>query len=189
MRTYLFGPLDRQGLLLGLRLPQLIIVLASVLGSLLVGYNVGYPFGVVAGFLVVGLAGFFVLYPFEGLSLEQWTPIVLAFAVQRQQGEHRYRTDAPVKGSPGRFGQAPQATPPPFLRGLQFLEAEVEPDRPERMGVIRDVNRNSYIAVLAVRARAFYLLETAEQERLLEGWGEVLASLSGTNSPIQRVQW
>ncbi len=59
----------------------------------------------------------------------------------------------------------------------------------DRVGVIRDRAAGTYTAALAVRAGAFGLLDGAEQERKLEGWGSVLASLARDGSPVRRLQW
>jgi hypothetical protein len=42
---------------------------------------------------------------------------------------------------------------------------------------------------MAVRPGAFALRDRAEQERALDGWGEVLASCARDGSPVHRLQW
>jgi len=55
--------------------------------------------------------------------------------------------------------------------------------------VVKDVAARSYTGVLALRVRSFGLLDRAEQERRLAGWGSVLAGLSREGSAISRLQW
>jgi len=55
--------------------------------------------------------------------------------------------------------------------------------------VICEPAAGTYTAALAVRAGPFGLCDGAEQERKLDGWGAVLASLAREGSPISRLQW
>jgi hypothetical protein len=189
MHTYNFGPLDRQGVLIGLRLPQLLILVGGGMAGLFMGLATGFPGGIVVMGLMLAAAVLFTMVPVQGLTLESWAPIVLAFAVQRATGENEYRSDAPLQGSAGPGGKAPKVTLPKPIQDIEFLEAEVEPGKPALMGVVKDRLRNTYLAVLAVRGRAFYLLEEEEQERMLAGWGDVISSLAHSGSAVTRLQW
>lgn len=59
----------------------------------------------------------------------------------------------------------------------------------EEVGVVEDRRAGTFTAAMAVRARSFALRDSAEQERALEAWGEVLASCARDGSPIRRLQW
>ena len=54
--------------------------------------------------------------------------------------------------------------------------------------MIRDAAAGALTAVVAVRVRAFGLLPTNEHEARLARWGELLAGLARTRSPIRRLQ-
>ena len=59
----------------------------------------------------------------------------------------------------------------------------------EQVGVIEDRRGGTFTAALAVRAGAFAMRDSAEQERGLDAWGAVLASCARDGSPIRRLQW
>ena len=59
----------------------------------------------------------------------------------------------------------------------------------DQVGVIHDRAAGTYTVAIAVRAGAFGLLDGAEQERKLDAWGSVLASLARDGSPVRRLQW
>jgi hypothetical protein len=75
---------------------------------------------------------------------------------------------------------------PSELRGLRMIEV---PYGSDHVGVLLDKGAGTYTAALAVRAGAFNLLDAGEQERKLDGWGSVLASLARDGSPVRRLQW
>ncbi|MFP5388379.1 MAG: SCO6880 family protein, partial [Thermoleophilia bacterium] len=75
---------------------------------------------------------------------------------------------------------------PPELGDLRIAEV---PYRSDMVGVLRDRAAGTFSVALAVRAGSFGLLDPSEQERKLEGWGSVLASLARDSSPVRRLQW
>jgi hypothetical protein len=79
-----------------------------------------------------------------------------------------------------------EASLPPELAGLQMLAV---PYGQDEVGVVHDRAAGTYTAALAVRAGAFGLRDSSEQERKLGGWGSVLASLARDGSAIRRLQW
>lgn len=75
---------------------------------------------------------------------------------------------------------------PPSLGGIELLSV---PYGGEEVGVIRERTAGTYTAAMAVRPGAFALRDRSEQERVLDGWGEVLSSCARDGSPVRRLQW
>src|SRR5215211_6602906 len=99
MRRYRFGPLERRGIIGGLRTGQAVIVAASLVGVVVVLQLSSSP-GVVFAALSLALAGAAIaFYPLFGRTPEEWVPIVLAWTLRRGRGRTRYRSDAPTAGA------------------------------------------------------------------------------------------
>ena len=208
-RRYRFGPLERRGLVGGLRTSQVIVIgatLAVVIGLLQVSRSTGMVLAVLV--VILASAGF-CFAPIAGRTAEEWTPIVWAWALGGGRRGRSYRSEAPVAGRRARMrsghdghgddgGRADgsgaeqpdpsqdSVTLPADLVGVSLLAA---PLRGEDIGVLKDGRGKTYAGVIAVRVRSFGLLDQVEQERRLAGWGSVLAGLSRENSPVRRIQW
>jgi len=185
---YRFGPRETRGIVAGLRSGQV-----AVLGFALVCVVVLLQFSahpaIVFAAIAVGLGGAAVaFYPVAGRTAEEWAPIVLLWTGRRLRGRHRYRSPAPTAGARGPLDGEPELPEalPDQVAGLDLLST---PLRGEDVGVVKDRKANTYTAVLAVRVRSFGLLDRAEQERRLAGWGAVMAGLAREHSPIRRLQW
>lgn len=185
---YRFGPLERRGVLLGLRGGQ-VGVLAET-GLVFVAIAMSHPDlrGMTAGLLVVAAGVIVAFAPVGGQTLEQRAPVTARFVAQRLTGGHRYRSPTPQRGfRPDGSVAKPLVLPGP-LSGLQIIQAPAGPGG-RGIGVIKDVKAQAYIGLLAAEGRTFSLLEGWEQERRLAGWGAVLAGLARDASPISRIQW
>lgn len=186
-RRYRFGPIERRGIVGGLRASQVAIVATALTGTVvLLHLSPGAPTAM--GAMAIGLLGAaFAFYPFGGRTLEQWFPVVSAWTLRRAQGRQRYRSSSPTAGVRATDAELePPTTLPPALAGIEILSAPLGGDE---VGVIKDRRTNSYTAVLAVRVGSFGLLDRADQERRLASWGAVLAGLARESTPIRRVQW
>ncbi len=137
---------------------------------------------------ILGAAAALVLLPVEGRTLEEWAPLALRCALRSSEEKRGYRSASPQAGAhmEDRGEARHEFSLPPELDGLRMLEA---PYGSEQVGIIHDRAAGTYTVALAVRAGAFGLLDGAEQERKLEGWGSVLASLGRDGSPVCRTQW
>lgn len=196
-RRYRFGPLERRGVVGGLR-PGQVAVLAGFLTAAVVVLNAWRSPAAVLLALVLALVAAGVAFsPLHGRTVEEWAPVALAWTWTRLRGRTRWRSTAPTRGAHGsthheNADEHEEAEPeaPVDLPGevgpIQILCA---PLRGEEVGVIKDPRGPTYTAVLAVRVRSFGLLDRAEQERRLAGWGSVLAGLARESSPVRRVQW
>ncbi len=177
---YRFAPLDRGGFVLGLGWGQCAILAVGVLGAgaaldsrapapavlLPIVVAVGVAFGRVAG----GPA-------------HEWLATVARWTALRKQ--RRWYADLPLTT------QTPAL--PPFMDGLAIVDAGPL-DRTSRLsaggfGVVVDRARRTVSASLRVSAREFSLLERAEQERLLQGWGDALAGFCAERSPVCALRW
>ena len=188
IRRYRFGPLEQRGLVGPLRLGQVVVLGSAAALGLGAVYALGNWIGLLIAVLMVGAAAGAVLVPFEGRTLEAWAPIALRWALRSGEEKRGYRSRSPGAGvRPTPSGAlVGEASLPPSLSGLRMLEV---PYGSDRVGVLQDRRARTYTAALAVRAGAFGLLDGTEQERKLDAWGSVLASLARDGSAVRRVQW
>lgn len=189
VRRYRFGPLERRGVVGGLR-PAQVAVCGVALVAAVVLLNASRSPAVVLGALAVALAGAAVaFFPLYGRTAEEWAPVTAAWAAARLGRGRRWRSSAPSAGVHGTIPSGPVEPPvalPPEIGPVDLLAA---PLHGEEVGVVKDKRGPTYTAVLAVRVRSFGLLDRAEQERRLAGWGAVLAGLARESSPVCRLQW
>ena len=194
--SFRFAPHPSGGLLLGLRLPQLVgVVVAGVL--VLAGLHLGGLAGLALATGVLGLGVFILLVSVRGRTLEQWAPIFLGFAIARQSGRTRFRSqraqlghlvalpDGPLEP----LAPAPGSSWPGELAGLEFLEGELVQYERARFGAVVDRRARTFTAALRVRGRAFALLGAAEREERLGDFGAMLAALARDASPVRRLAW
>lgn len=200
-RRYRFGPLEHRGLVGALRAGQVAVLgvgLIAVIVLLQVSRSPAMVFAVLLVVLaVVGIA----FAPIAGRTAEEWTPVIAAWAVRGGRRGQHWRSQLPHSGrrrrtsDPRRNGNGSSSSDddeeepvslPPQVAGIQLLAA---PLRGEDVGILKDRRAKTYTGVLAVRVRSFGLLDQAEQERRLAGWGSVLAGLARENSPVRRMQW
>lgn len=195
LTRYQFGPLEQRGLIGGLRLSQVVLVG----GSLVLGVGLLYllPVGsnAFAALAVVLVAAAVAFWPVRGRSVEEWLPVVFAWAGRRLQGHQRHRSKAPTAGTRLDFsvnGNGSRPDGPELPIDVPDAVGRVEiltlAYRGGAIGVLKE-GQTLFTAVLQCRVRSFGLLESSEQERRLAGWGEVLASFAGERIPIRRLQW
>ena len=182
---YVFGPLDRRTLLLGLRGSQVGVLAVALLVVVGVMARVPAPGNLPVAFAVAAVAALVCFLPIADRTMAEGAPVTARWAWQRLTGAHRFRSAAPARGqsSAGRVA----ADLPPALAGVEILAAGTPAGG--RIGVIADRRADTYTALLAVAGEAFALRESSEKARLLAGWDAVLRSFGGEGSPIHRVQW
>jgi hypothetical protein len=187
-RRYRFGPLEQRGLIGPLRFGQVALLAATAALGLGAVYALRSWSGLIVALLLIGTAAGAVLVPFQGRTLEAWAPVAIRWALRSREQKRGYRSPAPGGG----FGTGTdgavirEASLPGELAGLRMLEV---PYGSDCVGVIHDRAAGTYTVALAVRAGAFGLLDGAEQERKLDAWGSVMASLARDGSPVRRLQW
>jgi hypothetical protein len=187
-QRYRFGPLERRGLIGSLRPAQVIVIAASLTGSVILMRILSSGIGVVAALALTLLASVFCFWPINGRSVEAWLPIVGRHAARRALGRHVQRSPAPRVGTRVATDGRPEPANslPEIGRGVELLAA---PFHGETVGVLKDRRAHSYTATLAVRVTSFGLLDRAEQETRQAGWGGVLAGLAREGTPVSRIQW
>ncbi len=194
--SYRFAPHPANGVLLGLRAPQLLgFVIAG--GFALALLRGGGLSALALAILCLVLAGGVLLVPVHGHTLEQWAPVAVRFLLGRYGSRSRFRAQRAQLGhlvrlpTGGLDPQPPQApgSLPGELADLEFLEAELTQYEGARLGVIKDRGARTFTAALRIRGRAFALLSPEEREQRLEDYGAVLAALARDDCPVRRVAW
>lgn len=185
-RTYRFAPVDRTGVLLGLSGVQCLILGAGIFlagGLLQVG---AHPLVTLVPLIAgVGL-GFGV---WEGRHIHRLLPGAAAFQVARAAGRTGWRAPLPLlTGTDEDLRKQPPL--PPFLAGLELFDAGPVGWAPSGGGVavVRDRRERTLSATLPAQGREFSLLERADQERILSGWGDVLGGFCNERGPVSRIR-
>ena len=94
-QRYRFGPIERRGLIGSLRPAQVILIAASLTGSVILMRILSSGIGVVAALALTLLASIFCFWPINGRSVEAWLPIVGRHAARRALRRHVQRSPAP----------------------------------------------------------------------------------------------
>jgi len=181
-RTYVFGPLQRRGLVAGWRGGQI----ASVAVGLLLGVaalraDPGVGGGLLA-LVPVAASGVIAAWPIAGRTPEEWGPVVLRWVLDGGPMRPSPLTALP-RPSPGRVA---------LFDGVDVLATEAGGTLNgalPAMGVIRDARAGTLTAVLAIRGHTFALLGPDEQDRRISGWAAALAAAALDRSEIRRIQW
>jgi hypothetical protein len=190
--SYRFEPVDDAGLLLGLGLRQLALLVGAVALALVVFVAAPGLAGLAAGSLLVVLALVVLVWPIAGRPAEAWAGVAQAFLRRRvsarRPGGHRLAPTGLAGAATRPTAPAGDGDPVPALAGVVIDELPADAGRPA-LGLVRDLRAGVVAAVIAVRGRAFCLLDPAEQERRLDGWGRALAGVGRPGSPVVRLQW
>ncbi|MFD8645154.1 MULTISPECIES: SCO6880 family protein [Streptomyces] len=169
--TVKFPHRSRRGILLGLSLPQLVLVsgalallLATVLSTGLVGAIALVPLWAAVAALVVVRR--------DGRSLIDWAPVVARYAHRRRTGQtlwlarpvSRPRQDG-VLHLPGTDASLKVVTPGDSANGA---------------AAVHDPHGQTLTAIARVSSRAFALLDPATQNHNVSAWGRALAGVART---------
>ena len=190
--TYRFGPVERRGILGQLRAGQAAVVGAGATTALLVLDREPTPAGAFLALIGLGASLAAAFAPVARRTLEEWTPIALAFALRRARGRLRFRSNAPAGGMLAtersapwrRLLTLPRPHPPDSVTGVRILEV---PYQDGAIGVLCEQRRRRLTAVLACRVIGFSLLDPEAQERRLARWGLILSGAAGGS--VRRIQW
>src|SRR4051812_16725942 len=194
--TYRYGPLERGGVMLGLRVPQLVgFVVAGMIG---LGFlNQANFIGLLLAVATIAAAAGILLVPIRGHTIEEWTPLTIRFLVGRFSRRARFRAELAQVGHVVRVpegGLEPQRpeepkSVPAELAGLEFVEGELARYDGALMGVVGDRKAKTLTAALRCQGQAFALLGAEEREQRLADYGGVLAALARDDTPLRRVAW
>ncbi|NGO42907.1 SCO6880 family protein [Streptomyces ureilyticus] len=169
--TVKFPHRSRRGILLGLSLPQLVLV-SSALALLLVTVVSTGLLGAIALTPLWAAIAALVAIRQHGRSLIDWAPIVARYANRRRTGQMlwlarpvtRPRQDG-VLHLPGTAASLKVVTPGDSANGA---------------AAVHDPHRQTLTAVARVTSRAFALLDPATQNHHVNGWGRALAGIART---------
>ncbi len=167
---YRFGPRERGGALAGWRAGQIVTVAVGLVFGVLVLRWEPNAVGVAAAIGVLVLYGAMATVPVAGRTGDEWLPVAVCWGSRRSGGR-----GAGAVGGGGRMGA---------LRSLRLLQADWHD-----MGVVHDRAGRSLTAAVALRGNSFALLGADEQDRRVQAWASVLASVAREGSPVHRVQW
>jgi hypothetical protein len=187
--TYRFGTLERRGLTGGLRPGQIVLLGAACLFAVAVFRRLPTASGLALAASAIGAACLATWLPVAGRTLDEWAPVVAEWLALRVLGRTCHRSLTPFAGTTVVLGTGRRRRTLDLPAPLDRLELIGLPLADEQeLGVFADRRNGTYTAVAAVRVRSFGLLAAAEQERRLERWGRVLASLARDGGPVRRVQ-
>lgn len=187
-RRYRFGPIEHRPLVGPLRTGQFVVLAVGAALGLIALYALRSLVGMVVGLGLLGAATVVIALPIEGRTGEEWTPVAVRWMLRRGKATVGWRSAAPSAGTRvDADGVARhELSLPPELAGL---ELRAVPYGSGEVAVMRDPHAGTYTAALAVQGGPFILRDSAEQERALDAWGDVLASTARDGSPVRRVQW
>jgi hypothetical protein len=179
-RTYRLEPLDTSGVFLGLGVVQ-----SGLLGGgitlAVVAISAGLPLLVATTPVALGAALSFARI--GGRQAWEWLPLSGGWLVRRLLWGERWLAPLPLWPTDD---ETPPALPP-CLAGLSLHDIPWRDG--EQLGCIRDAERHTLTAVVPVSAPRFVVEAPTEQERLLAGWGDVLAQFANDRGPVSHVGW
>lgn len=176
-----FGPLERRGVLMGLRVPQLAVLM---LGGALCAMTLRAAQGSTA---VLGIALIatttlvFCFVPVNGRPLEEWLPLAIVGRFRKISGRDRFVSPVPASGR----REDPISD---TLHDISILSHEV-PGAPTPIGIAKDRRRGVYAGVLSVRGSSFTLADADEKSRRLALWAGVLTAMARDGGSVHRIQW
>lgn len=186
-QTYSFGPLERRGILGGIRGGQVALLAGGALTAILVIDQAPSAGGAMLAVVACALAGAAAFAPLGRRTLQEWAPVALVFVGRRLRRRDRFRSTVAEAGTVSRGSddlQAPSAVAPEALRDVRIISVD---HRARAIGALSERSGRRLTAVLACRVGAFSLLDQDAQERRLARWGLVLSGSGAT--AIRRLQW
>lgn len=167
--------LSRRGLLLGLSALQLVAVAVGVT-SVVVGLYTAGGRGLAWTSPVWVTAGVLTWVPVNGRPVVEWTPVAGVWLWRMVARQTTFRRRIGVPGREGGLGLPGDAA---SLRHYT--------DAGSGAVLVHDPHEQRLVAIAAVTHRSFVLLDAADQQRRVNGWGRVLgtACRSGRLARVQ----
>lgn len=183
---YRFGPLERRGVLAGLRGPQIALVSISAVAAVVALRALPPASGAGAAVVIAAAGTFLAFVPIGGRTADEWLPIAASWGLSWLTGGRRFVSRAPGEG----FTTTLEAQPdlPSTLKDIVMLSHHV-PGSSARVGVLKDRRAGTYTGILAVQGKSFALLDGPEKERRLAAWAGVLAGLAREGGAVHRLEW
>ncbi|WOF21944.1 PrgI family protein [Microbacterium betulae] len=170
-----FSRLAKRGIMLGLSLPQLIVLGVAVLTVVFSLYAAG-GMGFAWTTPVWGTCALLAMIPAGGRKVIEWVPILARWAARTHLGQLVYRRCV-IKPRP-----AGTLALPGDAASLREWE-----DPETGAAMVHDPHAQTLTAILGVSHPAFVLLDPGEQQRRVSGWGRVLAAACRSGR-IARIQ-
>lgn len=170
-----FSRLTRRGILLGLSLPQLIVLGIALLTVVAALYTSG-GMGLAWTAPVWATAALLAAIPAGGRKVIEWAPILTRWMFRTYLGQLVYRRKI-IKPRP-----AGTLALPGDAASLREWE-----DPETGAAMIHDPHAQTLTVILGVSHPAFVLLDPGEQQRRVSGWGRVLAATCRSGR-IARIQ-
>ena len=170
-----FSRLARRGIMLGLSLPQLIVLGIAVLTVVFSLYTAD-GMGLAWTAPVWGTCALLAVIPAGGRKVIEWVPILARWAARTYLGQLIYRRRVIKPRPAGTLALPGDAAP---LREWEDPETGA--------AMVHDPHAQTLTAILGVSHPAFVLLDPGEQQRRVSGWGRVLAAACRSGR-IARIQ-
>ena len=170
-----FSRLARRGIMLGLSLPQLIVLGIAVLTVVFSLYTAD-GMGLAWTAPVWGTCALLAVIPAGGRKVIEWVPIIARWAARTYLGQLIYRRRVIKPRPAGTLALPGDAAP---LREWEDPETGA--------AMVHDPHAQTLTAILGVSHPAFVLLDPGEQQRRVSGWGRVLAAACRSGR-IARIQ-
>lgn len=172
-----FARLSSRGIVVGLDLPQL-IVLAIAFAVAVPSLYLGGAAGLVVTAPIWGTAVAAAFVRINGRTVIGWAPIVTHHLGRRATRQTEYR--APVAEQPAREGRL--ALPGDAAPLRHYTDAGTG------AVMVHDPHARTLTAALRVRHTAFMLADPGEQDRRASAWGNALAGFCTGTPIINRIQ-
>jgi hypothetical protein len=187
--SYRFGTLERRGIAGNLRPGQVLLLGGACLFAVAVFRRLPNVTGLALAILSILGACLATWLPIAGRTLDEWAPIMAAWTCARTFGQLGFVSGMPRAGArvdlASRTLSRASELPRPLDR-VELLQVALQDGLD--LGVFADRRTGTYTALALVRVRSFGLLAAAEQERRLDRWGQLLASMARDGGPVRRVQ-
>ncbi|MFB7270764.1 SCO6880 family protein [Streptomyces sp. NPDC056244] len=167
--TVKFPHRSRRGILLGLSLPQLVLVSSALALLLVTVVSTGLLGAVALTPLWTVVAGLVVVRR-HGRSLIDWAPVVIRYGLRRRTGQTMW------------FARPVSRPRQDGLLHLPGTAASLRVVTPagSQAAAVHDPHVQTLTAVARVSSRAFALLDPATQNHHVTGWGRALAGMART---------
>jgi hypothetical protein len=177
-RTYRLEPLDQSGVFLGLGVLQCVILGSGILGAVL-AISAGAPVPVAAAPLLTAVGVAF--GRIGGRAVWEWVPLLVEWSWAGCRRGRRWHAALPL------WPTADPAPAPPCLEGLEIVAVDWRATGD--LGAVRDHQRSTLTVAVPVTGPEFVVQPAMEQERLLAGWGDLLAQFAVERSVVAHLAW
>ncbi|GAA2229863.1 PrgI family protein [Herbiconiux moechotypicola] len=170
-----FSRLTKRGIMLGLSLPQFVVLGVAIL-TVVASLYAGGGMGLAWTSPLWGSAALVAVIPAGGRKIIEWVPILARWVARTSLGQLIYRRRI-IKPRP-----AGTLALPGDAASLREWE-----DPETGAAMIHDPHAQTLTVILGVSHPAFVLLDPGEQQRRVGGWGRVLAAACRSGR-IARIQ-